>query len=207
MKKILTLIVALMMTVLTLAGCGSSGGEAADSTEPLAVDSLKTIGDVAALEKEEKQVAVSNGKIVYAFKYGDTYYRVSADLPKDVEQAYMDIDFSDEDYEQQQEDLVKDIEIGKVEDLTEQMLTDEDFDALVGKTGAQLVEEGWSYTGSFNLEDMDVYMYYGPFEYIVTFDGDAGGANAEDYDIEEGTKDMKAKAVRFSMLGDATNIE
>ena len=207
MRKILTLMVALMMCVLTLAGCGSSGSGSAEAAEPLSVDSLKTIADVTALEKEENQTAVYDGKYVSAFKYGDTYYRVIADLPKEVEDAYINIDFSEEDYEQQQADLVADIEVDKVEDLTDQILTDEDIEALAGKTGAQMVEDGWSYTGSFNLDGMEVYMNYGPFEYIVTFDGDAGVANAEDYDIEAGTKDMKVKSVAFNTLGDATNME
>ena len=87
------------------------------------------------------------------------------------------------------------------------MLSEEDLDALKGKTGAELVKDGWTYNGSFDLENMEFWMDKGPFQYTVVFDGSADGANAENYDAEAETKDMKVKSVKFSMLGDATTLE
>ena len=54
---------------------------------------------------------------------------------------------------------------------------------------------------------MEVWMCCGPFEYTVIFDGTTDKQNSDDFDIEEETKDMKVKSVKFSALGDATTLE
>ena len=58
-----------------------------------------------ALESGETQTAVYDGKAIYAFKLGDSYYRAIASISPEDEQAYMDIDFMDDDYEEQQKKL------------------------------------------------------------------------------------------------------
>ena len=210
MKKLLTLMAVLLIAMLALAGCGGSeesSDNGSDSKESAAVDSLKTFSDVIALEKEDTQTSVGGGMLVYAFKYGDEYYRVSSKISEKTEKAYIDIDMSKEGYEKKQEELIGSVKIDKIENLNEQMLSEEDLDALKGKTGAELVKDGWTYNGSFDLENMEFWMDKGPFQYIVVFDGSADGANAENYDAEAETKDMKVKSVKFSMLGDATTLE
>ena len=88
MKKLLILIFVLLMVAFTLAACSGSSDEGADTpdtSEPVSVESLKTFGDVIALEKEDVQTSVGGGYVVYAFKYGDTYYRVKSAIPADLE--------------------------------------------------------------------------------------------------------------------------
>jgi hypothetical protein len=201
----------LMIAACVLTGCGSAGGgtgEGSDggagsgNAEALSTDTLKTFGDVIALEgKEELQNSVGNGKVVYAFKKDGTYYRIWSEIPKELEQEYIDIDISQEGYEDKQNKLIENVEVGHVENLSEQMLSEEALKALAGKTGKELVAEGWSYQGSYNLEVMEVYMDYGPFAYVVTFDGKIEEENSDDFDIEAATKDRKCKAARFESLG------
>ena len=209
MKKMLSLLLVLLMTVLAVAACGrgtdSDTGTDTDAdtvaVEPLTEDSLKTIGDVIALEnKGETQASVTNNKAVYAFKYGDTYYRVSADVPEDVEEAYFAVDIMQDDFEKQQEELIAPLEISSFEILSDQILSQEELDALKGRTGQELLDEGWIFSGSFSLDDMDFWMSCGPFEYKVRFDGSADGMNAEDYDAEAAIKDMKVRSAEFSSL-------
>ena len=210
MKKHLSLVLVLILVVLALTGCGgSTGNEGSDSSsEVLTEDSLKTIGDVIALDKAENQREVSNGRVVCAFKYGDMYYRVRADIPEDSEQAYFDVDIMEEGYEDKQDEILAPLEINGFENLSEQMLTQDELDALKGKTGQELVDEGWTYDGSFFLDDMQFWMSYGPFVYTVEFDGSADGRDAENYDAEAGTKGLKVKSAEFSSLGlNATSID
>ena len=91
--------------------------------------------------------------------------------------------------------------------LNDQILSEDDLKALAGKTGKELVGEGWMYTGSYMLENMDVEMNYGPFAYMVRFDGKVDEKDWEDYDVEAGTADMKVVSAEFSQMGEATNIE
>jgi hypothetical protein len=206
MKKIIKLLLVLVIAAFALASCGGSEG-GTDSSGSADIDSLKTLGDVIALEKEDTQTSVGSGKAVYAFKYGDKYYRVIADISGDVEQAYMDVDIVKEGYEDKQNEILAPIEITSIEDLNEQILSQDDLDALAGKTGQELVDDGWTYQGSYMLDSMEVYMCYGPFQYIVVFDGSVEGGDQDDFDIQAATKDLKVKSAEFSSLGDATEIE
>ena len=214
MKKYLSFALALVIVVSVLAGCGGSNNSdgsdsSSDSAEVLTADSLKTIGDVEALEnKTEPQREVGNGRVVCAFKYGDTYYRVRADMPEDVMQAYFGIDIMEDGFEEKQNEIVAPLEINKFEILSDQILTQDELDALKGKTGQELVDEGWTYEGSFFLDDMEFWMSYGPFVYKVEFDGSADGKDADNYDAETGTKELKVKSAEFSSLGmNATSID
>lgn len=213
MKKALSLLLVLMFSVLVLAACGSSG-ESSDGagstdesaqTEALDVDSLKTMGDVMTIEREESQEAVGNGKAVFAFKYGDTYYRVTAEISEDVQKAYMDVDITEEGYEEKQKEILAPIDVTSVENLSDQMLTQGELDALAGKTGQELVDEGWKYQGSYNFDEMEVLMEYGPFAYNVVFEGSVEGADQDDFDVEAATGDLKVRSAEYSMLGDGAS--
>lgn len=197
----------LLMTMLVFAGCGGSGSNSSDASDVPSIESLKTIGDVMALETEDMQSAVYEDVVVFAFKLGDTYYRVRAAISPDKAQEYFDIDYMDEDHEEKEKAIIAPLEIDSVEDLNDQILSQSELDSLVGKTGQELVEAGWTYNGSHMLEDMEIWMDYGPFLYSVFFDGEVAEADYESFEDEEGTKDMKVVSAKFNMLGNATNIE
>lgn len=213
MKKIIILTLTIIMVLFSLSACKMERPkETVDTMPPTQldtsnIDNLKTFEDVINLTKEETQSSVGSGYVVYAFKFGDDYYRVYSAISKELEDAYIKVDFAEDDAQEQQEALIKDIEIDKVEKLTDQILTEEQCNELVGKTGKDLVDDGWTYDGSYMLDEMEIWMAKGPFVYAVTFDGTVPESEYENFDCEKGTKDMKVKAVRFEMLGDASNIE
>lgn len=206
MKKVLSLILVLMMSVLALTACGGSGGGESGSDDAVSVDSLKTLGDIIALDSGDDQYAVYEDTVIYAFRLGETYYRAKAAISAEASKAYSDIDFSDEDYEEQQKELISPLEITEIEDLSDQMLTQEQMDALAGKTGQELQDEGWMFVGH-DLENMEFWMNYGPFLYTVVFDGSVDEADYDSFEDEAGTKDLTVKSVSFNALGDATSIE
>ena len=209
MKKLIPLMMVLVLSVMALAGCGGSGeagsaaGDSADAQATL--DSLKTIGDVAALESDLQQTSVTNGHVVYVFQLGDTYYRAIASISPEDEQAYYDIDFEDEDFMEQQEAIVAPLEIEEIQNVSEMIPPQEELDKWVGKTGAELEEAGWYYSG-YNLEDEIFWMGYGPFKYNVTFDGDFSDVDIDTFDEVEATKDLKVTSVTFDDIGDATDL-
>ena len=211
-NKTMSLLLVLFMMLFALAGCG--GGERTDSaanndntnSKPIAIDEIKTIGDAFEVAPEDNQWAVYDNKVVFALRSGESYYRFIADISEADQQAYMDIDYSDQDFEAKQHAIVDPLVITKTEELTDQILSQEELDALIGKTGKELADDGWTYQGSYNLEDMEVWMDKGPFEYSVKFDGKIA-ENTDDLDIAEATKDMKVVAVDFIGFSDATNLE
>ena len=207
MKKILVLVMVLMLSVMAFAACGNAGSDEG-SSDAVSVESLKTIGDIIALEEEgtEMQSSVYENHVVYAFKNGDTYYRAIASISDEDQQAYFDIDFAAEDYVDQQNAIVAPLEIESIENLSEQALPQEELDALAGKTGQELQDAGWTFQG-YDLSNMEFWMNYGPLQYTVTFDGEVAESEYESFEAESGTKDMKVKSAVFSGLGDATNLD
>ena len=207
MKKILPLLMLLLLTcAVVMTGCGSTDSESQTGSQ-VSVDSLETIGDIIAMAPEELQTAVYDDKVVYAFRVDDTYYRAIAKISAEDAEKYIAIDFSEDDAEQQQQAIVSPLKIEKMENLSEQIIPQEELDALVGKTGKELVSEGWVYTGTYFLEDMSVEMGKGPFYYSIVFDGELDDSNGEDIDIEKETAGMKVKSATFSTIGDATQVE
>ena len=202
MKKTLCLVLALL-AVFMLAACGQQGE---DGAADISVDSLKTFGDILALDAEETQYGFSEDVLVYAFKAGDAYYRATASLDADTSAALWDVDILAEDAQDKFNEIVGPLEIGQIENLNEQLLTQEERDALVGKTGQELWDDGW-YSSGHDLETMQFWLNYGPFLYTVTFDGEVGEEEWDTFDDIEDTKDLTVRSVEFLALGDATMIE
>ncbi len=198
MKKIIICAFVFVMAALMLISC-ELGKKAYDIT------TLKTIGDAAAANTTEAwQSTAYEDTYVYVFGIDGTFYRVTADMPEETYDAIMELDYMDEDYDEKYDALVYPLEINKYENLTEMMPTQSELDKLVGKTGADLIADGWYCMGYF-LEDMEFYMNKDPFAYIVTFDGQL--EDSEDFDEYEAIVPLKIKNVEFFGLGDATMID
>ena len=170
MKKVVSIVLAFMMASLLLAGCANGGN--AGSGAAVSVESCKTIGELRALESETEQSAYYEAIYVYAFEQDGTYYRAIATLDEETSEALWALDFSDEDYDAKYDALVNPLAIDKLEELNSQLLTQEEMDALVGKTGQELLDDGWYNSNGYNLDSMEFWMGYGPFVYTVTFDGE-----------------------------------
>ena len=206
MKKRLSMLLVLLTAVFALAGCGSAGDSTGSSEVYVSVDSLKTISDVLNLEKDQWERVVYDGQAIVAFEYGGNYYRVKADISPEDEQAYNDIDYSDDSAEEQVKTILGPLAITEVENLNDQILSREEMDALIGKTGQELQDEGWTYTGH-DLGVMEFRMVYGPFAYKVVFDGKVPESEYDTFEDESGTKDMTVKLVWFDSMEDGIIIE
>ena len=68
-NRALVIVLMLLMTVFVFAACGSqsgsdTGSDSSVTAETASVDSLKTMGEAFALNTEDDQWAVGNGKVV-----------------------------------------------------------------------------------------------------------------------------------------------
>ena len=208
MKRI---IVFLLAAVILLAGCsaGSSGsGTAGSSQEKTSgseaeneiVDNLKTIGDIQELDDNMVwEYAYFEDFYACVIDVDGTLYRLAADLPEDVSKQIWSIDFEDEDRDEKVNELLKPLEITRKDNFSELIIPQEELDKLVGKTGQDLLDDGWYSGGYSSLEDMEFWMYKDPFMYTVVFDGTA--EPTEDGDDNEMIKDLKVKSVTYYSLG------
>ena len=128
-----------------------------------------------------------------------TLYRLAADLPEDVSKQIWSIDFEDEDRDEKVNELLKPLEITRKDNFSELIIPQEELDKLVGKTGQDLLDDGWYSGGYSSLEDMEFWMYKDPFMYTVVFDGTA--EPAEDGDDNEMIKNLKVKSITYTSLG------
>ena len=222
MKKLSALFVTCVLFLALFTACspagkaeqggGSASGNAEqNSGSPSGAfdpSQVKTMGDVFAYAGEgDNQEAFSEEKYVYVLGIDGTYYRATADMPKDVSDQVWAVEFDDEDRDQKIKDLIAPLEVSSFENLSEQIPPQEELDKLVGKTGQELFDEDWDYS-YYNLDDMHTSLYYGPFSYEVVFEYDGEPMeNTDDFDFYEAFKDLKVSSVTFEGLGDAANLD
>ena len=215
MRKKLALILVIAMVLAVFAGCGSSGngngsGGGEESSAAVSFDpaEVKTMGDVfAAADEDNYQDLYTDTTYIYVFYVGDVCYRAVADMPADVSEAVGAIEFDDEDKDQKVRDLVSPLEVARLENLTEQIPSQEELDKLVGKTGQDLFDDGWDYY-YYNLDEMEAGLNHGPFAYIVKFayDGEPM-VNSDDFDFYKAFKDLPVTSVTYDGIGDAANMD
>lgn len=213
MKKVLIITVALLLALSMLAGCGkasdaSAGKKEKDSgtseqaSDATKLEDIKTMADVFALKSAEFITATStNNKYAYGFSLDGIYYRAVVTMSDETAEEYYAIDRSQDDYEEKETNLLSGLQVDAVENLTEKIPSKEELSKYVGKTGEDLLNEGWSGT-YYNFEDMECEMNYGIFAYKVCVAGEVD--LPEDYDADEVFKPLTVTSVDFETLGDIT---
>ena len=192
MKKALTLILASVLVLSLLAACtGTTGGSAGQ---------FATIGEaMASNEAEEMQYGAANNTFVYAYRMDGVYYRLIAPMTEKEYNDYLGLDFADPDFDAKRDAILGSLKVERCENLTEQMPSEEDLKKYVGKTGGDLLDEGWT-TGSFDPYEVKIWMDHGLFTYIVAFDGEI--EYSDDLNVEEAIRDLTVKSVTLDGLGD-----
>ena len=209
----LALAAALMATPLiacTGNGDGGSGSNESGSGEATQTDgtdtsSWKTLADAFAVADESKSSGYDETNYITVLTGGDRYYRVIAEADTDVLAQTDELDFFDEDYNKKYNAIVGSLNIKSVEDITDQLITEND-PAYVGKTGQELVDDGFVFVGYMGYGGDETYATFdkGYFEYEFTFDVTV----TDDMDEGAAIMDVASTAVQMSSTSDeATNPE
>ena len=155
------------------------------------IEEVKTIGDVLGLPYYG--YSYSEDVLVYVFELDGIIYRAIADVPKDVSDA-LNQAFGDD---QKFNELIAPLEIKLIENVSEMIPTEAQLEKYIGKTGGDLLDEGWQNT-YYYLDGMEFGMEHGWFTYIVNFEGKI--EEKENIDIEKGMRDLKIVSIRYEGL-------
>ena len=205
MKKTILILLAFVL-LLSAVGCGKKDPSPEDGMKEL--EACRTLGEVLALSGvEESRSSSDEETYVYAFKRGGTYYRVTAAMTEEANDALWDIEFFDEEYEKKCNAIISPLTIIKYENLSERIPSKEKINAWGGRTGGDMLDAEW-YWSFYNLDTMEFTMEYAPFSYKVVFDGTIEyDGDDEDFDVEAAIRPLTIKSIEFEGLGDATDPE
>ena len=170
--------------------------------KPVDLDTVTTLGQLLGLP--EVGYGFTGLTYVYAFEQDGNTYRAICDIPEETTQAIFDLDFDDPEYEKAYRELVSPLPVKAIENLTEGMPTQEEAEQYLGKTGQELMDDGWT-VQFYNLEDMQFGMYYGPYSYAITFEGEV--KDPENFDEYTDMGGLTVAAITCDGIGDATNVE
>ena len=211
MKKGFVCVLSLIIVLSLFAACGkkeSNDPTSANNAPAADTLSVETIGEALALKGEGEFQSATLGKAyVVVFEKDGVYWRVIAELTPEQHDALFALDILDENHDEKEKELVSPLTVTKIENLNEKKLSDDDMTALVGKTGAELFDSGWTTGMGYDLESMEFYLEYAPFMYTVTFEKQEQLENTDDFDEEAAVASLKVVSVSFSGLGNsATEI-
>ena len=210
MKKVFVYALSVLMVLSLFVACSKNVADDNDPTNAISDEMpFKTIGEALEAEKGEysEQNAIYEKAFIYVFEKDGTYWRLTAELTEEESAALSALDILAEDYDEKLNSLLSPLTVTKCENLNEMKLTDEELAVLVGKTGEDLMNEGWTTGLGYNLDSMEFYLEYAPFAYTVTFEAKEKLENTDDFNEAEAIKELKVTSVEFEGLGNsATDI-
>ncbi len=203
MKFRITLITLLaVLLLLASVGCQKAVGtaNAQNAAETETAPSYATIGELQADQKiSHEQWEYDDSYYVEVFEQDGVSYRAIASLTEELSEQLFGLDWEDPEHDEKQAALLAPIPIDRIENLTAQIPPQEELDKLVGKTGKELLDDGWNISG-YNLDTMEFWMNKGLFNYTVIFDGKL--EDSEDFYDYEAIQPLTVKSVTYSNVGD-----
>ena len=176
-------------------------GPAGSSEEHVELDSVTALGELLGLPNYG--TAAYEDRYIYAFEQDGDIYRAVAKMPAEVSRAVFELDFDDADYTEKLSELISPLPVDRIDNLSAGLPTQEELDALVGKSGEELLNDGW-HCWSWNYDSMEFSMDHGVYSYNVVFEGAAD--KSADF-TEEALKPLTVKSVTCTGVGDPTALE
>ncbi|MBQ1483031.1 MAG: hypothetical protein IIZ28_05610 [Erysipelotrichaceae bacterium] len=171
-----------------------TGGYEGESVDK--IDDAVTMGDILGLPSYSS--TCSEEEVIQVFELNDRVYRAVARIDSDQAAALFDLDILDPNYDSDYAALVAPLAIDHIVDLTEKIPTEADLEQYKGKSGQELLDEGWQLS-FLNTETMDARMDHGYYSYDIKFEG--GSKNDPDMDMEEMIKDWKIASIAYEGIG------
>ena len=209
---------ALALGILPLAACSGqqaasspsagASSQASESVEPNAsaatidTSSWKTLGDALDNATSNPNAGWDDEYYLCDFEIGESTIHAVAKMAPGVGEKIAELDFDDKDYNTKLRQAVGGLELISAEDISSYKLDRTAMDALVGKTGQELFDEGFVFEGYFMYggDNTGATLAKDYFSYGVTFDASVPENNTE----EDGASIKNAKVVEVDFQGTST---
>lgn len=182
-------------SIATAASQASAPAESSISAATIDTSAWKTLGDALANATTVPNAGWDDTYYLCDFEIGESTIHAVAKMAPGVSEKIGELDFEDKDYSTKLKQVVGGLELVSAEDITSYKLDRAAMDALVGRTGQELFDDGFVFEGYFMYggENTGATLAKDYFSYGVTFDTSIPESSAED----EGAsiKDAKVLAV------------
>jgi hypothetical protein len=160
------------------------------------IKDAKTMGDILALPSEA--TGSTDEYYARAFKLHGTLYRAVSHITPEISTQLFELDFEDPDYDKKYNEIVAPLAIDQIDDIKVLALSQEELDALAGKTVGELMDQGWTYSW-YNLEDKIIGMENGICSYVVHYEGEPDSGAENDDDV---IRPVTVASVSWDSIGD-----
>ena len=188
MKKLISLILALAL-VLSFAACAGNGGNNSQTdskpensqtesapdnsqtgSDPAPAPNYATVGEIYAAAGSLDEYCVEPSVFAALFTLDGVVYRVEAESSEEVFDRVTAIDYSDPDYDDKVKAIFSSLKVTEVLNLTAGVPTEAELAAYVGKTGRELLDDGFELGfGDFDLEETTYFLYKDYYQFRFTF--------------------------------------
>ena len=157
------------------------------------------MADVFAVSDDEPNVGSSGNQFICVIENEDICARFIANMPAAVAQELFELDIFDDNYKQKELDLVKDLEIARVDDLKDGIPAQDELDHYIGSTVSELENAGFEMNG-WSIVDTDGEFTFSRdyYEYIVSFNEPL--SEETDYYESGATDGLTVKSITYSAL-------
>lgn len=188
-------------TACTGQSASSEASSSVSSSQAATVDTSgwKTLGDALAAQTESLGSSWNDDYIVTAFKVGDSIVRVVAKIDHSTHEAINKIDWSAANASDQIGKVAGSAPLISAEDITGELISQDELDQLIGKSAQELVDAGWIFDHYFMYggEQTGASFAKGSFDYSFTLDVSISENDTED----GGASVMSATIVDASFEG------
>ncbi|MBQ6554101.1 MAG: hypothetical protein IJL89_02605 [Firmicutes bacterium] len=160
---------------------------------------FKTMSDVFAASGDEPNVGSSGNQFICVIENDDICARFIANMPADMAQKLYDLDILDDNYRQNELNLVKDLEIARVDDLKAGVLSQTELDKYINNTVSELEDAGFEMSGWSVVDTEGEFSFdNGYYEYTATFNEPL--SEGTDYDEAGATDGFTVKSMTYAQL-------
>lgn len=213
--KLATLAITLALAAMPLAACGNTGGTgteaesasssaAASQDAKLDMSAWTTLGDaIAQANPQDVSYGYNDKLFVCVLKSDNAYIRTVSPMDPAIDGKFADLDIGADDYVTQFGKVAGGLKLTSAEDITATQLSQDELSGLVGKTGKELIDDGFVFDSYsfYGGEETGADMGKGYFSYSITFDTKTEESQTED----GGASIMDAKVTAAEGLGNLSN--
>ena len=209
----LAVALAMSLCAFPLAACSGSSDSGSSKSQDqsqsssaeatIANPDWKTLGDALADQTGLLASGNNDSSYVIVFTADDGTYRAVAKMQPDTAKKLEGLDIFNPEDTQKIIDAVRGLELISAEEISGDLLSQEEVDSYVGKTGQDLIDDGLTFDRYFMSggDQTGASFSRGYHNYEFTFDAEV----AEDAPEDGGAAIMSAKIVEAQSFGNLSN--